>query len=151
MAKAIVIGTGAGGLTAAIGLAQQGHEVVALEAAKQLGGFLNPFARKHYHFDPGVHYMGQLGPGETYDLLLSKVGLDARELFCPMDADCFDMVRFPGFEMRIPVGLDNYRDNLVEAFPADRRDIDRFVKQLKRMEKVINTLGSAPDAPQALR
>ena len=61
--KAVVIGTGAGGLTAAVGLAQQGFEVVALEREKQLGGFLNPFKRRHYHYDPGVHYVGQCNPG----------------------------------------------------------------------------------------
>ena len=58
--RAVVIGTGAGGLTATAALARAGFEVVALERAKQLGGFLNPFARRHYHFDPGVHYVGQL-------------------------------------------------------------------------------------------
>jgi len=56
--KLIVIGTGAGGLTAAAYLARSGIEVLVLEQASQFGGYLNPFERRGYHFDPGVHYMG---------------------------------------------------------------------------------------------
>lgn len=140
MARAIVIGTGAGGLAAAIGLAEQGHEVVALEAAKQLGGYLNPFARKHYLFDPGVHYMGQLGPGETTALTLERLGLDPQALFCPMDPDCVDMIRFPGLEVRIPKGLSRYQARLKEHFPEDRKDIDKLFGALRRFNRVTNFL-----------
>jgi all-trans-retinol 13,14-reductase len=123
--RAVVIGTGAGGLTASVALAQEGFEVVALERGKQLGGFLNPFARRHYHFDPGVHYVGQAAPGEALHRVLRRVGLDAAELFCPMDPDGFDVLRFPDFELAIPKGLDRFRDRIVAALPGgparDRR------------------------------
>ncbi len=133
--KAIVIGTGAGGLTAAATLAAKGFEVTALEAAKQLGGYLNPFARKHYHFDPGVHYVGQCGERQMTHSVLRAVGLDATELFCPMDQDGFDVIRFPGFEVRMCQGLDRYRDRLAELFPGSVRELDRFFRLMKQVDR----------------
>ncbi len=144
MKKAIVVGTGAGGLAAAIKLAEQGYEVTALEAAKQLGGYLNPFARKHYHFDPGVHYMGQLGAGETTAIALGRLGLDADELFCPMDEDGFDVLRFPELEVRIPRGLGRFHDRLCQLFPEDRADLDRFFVPLRRFARLADTVQQVP-------
>lgn len=132
--KAIVIGTGAGGLTAAATLAAQGFEVTALEAAKQLGGYLNPFARKHYHFDPGVHYVGQCGERQMTHRVLRSVGLDAGELFCPMDQDGFDVIRFPGFEVRMCAGLDRYRDRLAALFPRSVGELDRFFRLMHQVD-----------------
>ncbi len=128
--RAVVIGTGAGGLTATAALAKAGVEVVALERAKQLGGFLNPFKRKRYHFDPGVHYVGQAHVGGQLDRVLRRFDIDARELFCEMDPDGFDVLRFPGLEFRVPRGLERYRSNLLETFPEDRKEIERFCEKL---------------------
>ncbi len=59
--KAIVIGTGAGGLMSAAYLAKYGFEVVALEKAPSIGGYLKSFSRKGYHFDPGIWLWSWLG------------------------------------------------------------------------------------------
>lgn len=131
--RAVVIGTGAGGLTAAVGLADAGFEVVALEREKQLGGFLNPFKRKKFHFDPGVHYVGQCDPGGDMYRVLARCGLDPSALMAPMDPDCFDLLRFPDFEVKVPQGADRYRDNLLALFPEDRADLDRYFAVVKAM------------------
>ncbi len=139
--RAVVIGTGAGGLTASVTLAQAGYEVIALERAKQLGGFLNPFARRHYHFDPGVHYVGHAAPGQSMHRALKRLGLDAEQLFCPMDQDGFDVLRFPDFEFRIPVGLERCRARLAKAFPNDVTELDAFVRKLADLKEVIDGRG----------
>ena len=51
----IVIGSGAGGLAAALKVARSGHSVLLLEAMSSFGGYLNPFRRRGYTFDTGVH------------------------------------------------------------------------------------------------
>lgn len=136
--KAVIIGTGAGGLTAAASLARSGYEVVALERAKQLGGYLNPFARKHYHFDPGVHYVGQCRRGGLIHRVLRAVGVDAEGLFAEMDRDGFDVLRFPGFEMRICAGLEAYEERLKDSFSEDRRDITRYFDLLRLVDDLSN-------------
>jgi heterodisulfide reductase subunit A-like polyferredoxin len=44
--QAIVIGSGAGGLSAALTLSRSGSSVLLLEAMPSFGGYLNPFQRK---------------------------------------------------------------------------------------------------------
>jgi len=44
--QAIVIGSGAGGLSAALSLAQRGLSVLVLEAMPSFGGYLNRFRLK---------------------------------------------------------------------------------------------------------
>ena len=140
---AIVIGTGASGLTAAVGLAQAGFEVTALEREKQLGGFLNPFQRRHFHFDPGVHYVGQCDPGGDMYRVLERCGVDATALMAPMDPDCVDMLRFPGVTVKMPASVDGYRDHLVSLFPEDREDIDKCFRTMRAFAPVLRSQESA--------
>src|ERR1017187_610266 len=58
---AIVIGSGMGGLTAAVLLgAQGGKRVLVLERHYEAGGFTHSFHRPGYEWDVGLHYIGQM-------------------------------------------------------------------------------------------
>ena len=124
--KAIVVGTGAGGLSAAAHLAKDGFEVVALDQADRIGGFLAPFSVDGYAFDPGVHYIGQARRGQQLDRMLGGLGIDVERLFVEMDPEGFDVYRFPELEVRMCRGLDRYRDRLVEYFPDERDGLHRM-------------------------
>lgn len=138
--RAVVIGSGAGGLASAAFLARDGFEVTVLERATQLGGYINPFQRRHYEFDPGVHYLGDCGPGGQIPRLLEDLGIDTTSFFARMDEDGFDVIRFPDVELRIPAGLDRFRDRLVGLFPAETRGIDRYVGYLDTVRR-LQTVG----------
>lgn len=138
--RAVVIGTGAGGLAAAAMLARDGFDVVAVERAKQLGGYINPFARRHYEFDPGVHYLGEAYPGGSLHRTLGKLGVDPDALLAPMDFE-FDRLRFPGFEFRIPGSPEAYRQRLTETFPDEKQGIDRFFATLDALDAVADKGG----------
>lgn len=140
--KAIVIGTGAGGLMSAAYLSKYGFEVIALEKASSIGGYLNSFSRKNYHFDPGIHYMGECGREQIIHSILSRLGIDADNLFCEMDPEGFDIYRFPDFEIKLCKGVDAYRERLVEQFPNEIDGIDRFVKILHKCREVMNMVNT---------
>ena len=61
----IIIGSGAGGLSAAICLAKEGQNVLVLEQHDVPGGWSHSFYLKGHRFTPGVHYIGLLGEGES--------------------------------------------------------------------------------------
>ncbi len=128
--EVIVIGSGIGGLVAALTCARAGRSVLLLEAGKQFGGYTNPFSRRHFHFDPGIHYVGQAGPGGSFRHLLDRLGLP-HVGFKELDPDGFDHYVFPDYDVKNCVGLDRFRDRLAADFPSERKGLDRFFQLLR--------------------
>ena len=54
----IIIGSGAGGLTAAVALAHAGQKVLVSEQHDVPGGWTHSSTLGGYRFSPGVHYIG---------------------------------------------------------------------------------------------
>jgi all-trans-retinol 13,14-reductase len=138
--RVVVIGTGAGGLTASAFLAKEGFEVTALERSAYVGGFLNSYSREGYSFDPGVHYLGQCGPGQAMDRMLGALGLRTTELLAEMDPDGFDVYRFPDFEVRMCRGAEAYRDRLASQFPNDVKGIDKVFEAIAELDSLQRVL-----------
>ena len=130
----IVIGSGIGGLTAALTCAQRGRDVLVLEAAKQIGGFINPFSRKHFTFDTGIHYIGEMEAGQSLHRRFDKLGVLDLVTFREISPDGFDRYVFPGYEIRMCKGIDAFRDRVVADFPAETAGIDRFFDRLREVD-----------------
>lgn len=128
---AIVIGSGIGGLTAALTLARHNRRILVLEAGKAFGGYLNPFKRGPYEFNPGLHYLGECGPGQQFNRLLEILGLADDVKFHELSPSGFDRLIFPGYEVTMPKGHDAYQARLLADFPHEQRGIEKFFRILK--------------------
>lgn len=123
---AIIIGSGAGGLSAALKLARSNYSVILLEAMPSFGGYLNPFYRKGYTFDTGLHYLGELGREDRFWRLLDELGLHESIKFIELNPDGFDRYVFPDYELRVCKGKNRFIERLIRDFPREEHGIHEF-------------------------
>ena len=137
-----IIGAGISGLTAGAYLARQGLSVACFDPHYVAGGCTTRFSRgrddARYHFDVGLHYIGDCGPDGQIPTLLRGVGVELA--YSALDPDGFDVLLFPELTFKIPSSRALYRDRLVEAFPRERRGIDRYIRFLKELDTVVQSM-----------
>ena len=108
---AIVIGSGLGGMTTALLLAEHGRRVVMLERHYVLGGFTHVFRRKGFEWDVGVHYVGEVHrPRSVLRQLFDHV--TAGELRWAEMGEVYDRIVFGDEEYPLRAGGSN------SQFPA---------------------------------
>ena len=73
MARAVVIGAGAAGLTAAAFLARDGCEVDVFEQAPHIGGVTSTIHREGFAWDVGPMALEGFGPGEPAARILQGI------------------------------------------------------------------------------
>ena len=110
-ADTIVIGSGAGGLTAALSLARAGERVLVLEQHSVPGGLCHSFRRGSCRFSPGVHYIGELGPEGTLRNVYEGLGVANDMAFFEMNPRGFEHIRIGDEVFDLPSG----KDAMVEA------------------------------------
>ncbi|MEJ2725328.1 MAG: NAD(P)/FAD-dependent oxidoreductase [Deltaproteobacteria bacterium] len=135
--QAIVIGSGAGGLSAALSLSRKGFSVLLLEAMPSFGGYLNPFSRKPYKFDTGLHYLGKLGKGEQFWSLLDGLGIADKVRFTELDPEGFDRYILGDYEFRLCKGKERFKQELIKAFPKEKRGITKFLEVCEKIGKAM--------------
>jgi len=125
-ADTIVIGSGAGGLTAALTLAQAGERVLVLERHSHPGGLCQSFQRGGYYFSPGVHYIGQLGPGGSLRKIYEGLGVANDLAFFEMNPQGFEHIRIGDEVFDLPAGEDAMIERFKMRFPDQTKGIDDY-------------------------
>ncbi len=133
----VVIGSGAGGLTAALALARGGQKVLVLEQHELPGGWCHSFDLEGYTFSPGVHYIGELGPGGRMRAIYEGLGIADDLVFLELDPEGFDRIRIgsgpEGFAFDIPRGKERWADRMAQRFPEDAAGIRTFLDLVDRL------------------
>ncbi len=143
----VVIGSGAGGMTAALALAQAGQKVLVLEQHDVPGGWCHSFTLEGYRFSPGVHYLGQLQPGGSLRRIYEGLGVAGDLTFLELNPEGFDhaiigqgrdAVRFD-----IPKGKQRFADRLADRFPSDAKAIRKHLDAVQRIGDQLEGLAQA--------
>ncbi|MFH1139309.1 MAG: NAD(P)/FAD-dependent oxidoreductase [Pseudomonadota bacterium] len=138
---AIVIGSGIGGLTSAVLLAQLGRRVTVVEKNRQPGGMMRSYSRNGIDCPVGVHYISSLGPGEPLAFLYEKLGILDRIPFERMGrSGIIDRYIFDDFSFDLPPSLELFEVVLRDKFPAEQKQISALMDKLKQAAASIGTI-----------
>jgi all-trans-retinol 13,14-reductase len=129
----IVIGSGAGGLTAAAALARNGQRVLVLEQHYLPGGWSQSFTLGGYRFSPGVHYIGECGPGGSMRRIYEGLGVAEDLELCEMSPDGYDHLFVAGERFDVCKGHDRLAERFIARFPHEEQGIRRYFAVCKRL------------------
>ena len=128
---AIVIGSGIGGLTAAVLLgAHAGKRVLVLERHYEAGGFTHTFHRPGYEWDVGLHYIGQM-QDERSAVRRAFENVTAGSVQWQPMPGVYDRILIEGRRFDFAAGLEAFREGLLQSFPGETGAIDRYIGAVK--------------------
>lgn len=136
----IIIGSGAGGLSAAICLAKKGQKVLVLEQHEVPGGWCHSFYLDGYRFTPGVHYIGQLDKGQPTSLLYEGLGIANDLVFFRMNPKAYEHCRMGDERFDFPGNFDELVFKLQEKFPAEKKNIAKYLTLVRNVSKQLQLI-----------
>ncbi len=145
----LVIGSGAGGLAAAVPLAQAGLRVLVCEQHEVPGGWAHSFTMEGYRFSPGVHYLGGLQPGGSLHRIYKGLGVSSDLAFCELNPDGYDHIFVGEERFDIPKGKERFAERLKSRFPAEASGIDGYLDAIEDLYFKITHLGRPENAREA--
>ncbi len=136
----IIIGSGAGGLSAALCLARAGQKVLVLEQHYVPGGWCHCFYIQGQRFSPGVHYIGGLEKGESTHKLYEGLGIANDLVFFRMNPKAYEHCWIGNERIDMPANVDNLYDALVARFPAEKKGLKKYLKLVSNVSREIHLI-----------
>ena len=114
-----MIGSGIGGLTAAVLLAMHGGKrVLVLERHYEAGGFTHTFHRPGYEWDVGLHYIGQV-QDQRSSVRHAFDHVTAGNVQWQAMPEIYDRFIVDGRAFDLVAGLDRFREGMKQSFPQE--------------------------------
>ena len=136
----IIIGSGAGGLAAAICLSRAGQKVLVLEQHDVPGGWCHSFYLNGHRFTPGVHYIGLCGEGEATNNLYRGLGIANDLTFFRMNPDAYEHVHIGEHRFDFPADPEKLASRLSERFPIEKKRIKKYLELIRKVSEELYAL-----------
>ncbi|MFX1591585.1 MAG: phytoene desaturase family protein [Promethearchaeota archaeon] len=132
----IIIGAGLGGLGAACQLASVGKKALLLERHNVPGGFASSFVRGRFEFDSALHELSDIGTEDNKGSLyrfLERIGAIPDKIQFKQIPELYRSVFLDGYDVTIPIGLEEYTEKLIELFPSEKKGIENFIDMCQKV------------------
>lgn len=136
----IIIGSGAGGLSAALCLAKEGQKVLVLEQHDVPGGWCHSFYLNGHRFTPGVHYVGLLDKGQSTSQLYEGLGIANDLVFFRMNPKAYEHCWIGNERFDYPANFDDLVSDLSEKFPDEKKDILKYLTLVRNVSRQIQLI-----------
>ena len=130
---AIIIGSGAGGLSAALCLARAGQKVAVIEQHYVPGGWCHSFYIDGHRYSPGVHYIGGMDKGQSTCTLYEGLGIANELVFFRMNKDAYEHCWIGNERIDMPAGIDRLAESLGRRFPKEKKGIRKYLDLVKKV------------------
>jgi all-trans-retinol 13,14-reductase len=136
---AIVIGSGLGGLSAAVACANRGKRVLVLERLANFGGAATLYRHGALTMEASLHETD----GDTVfgtNSVFARLGLTGAVE--AIETDVFYEARGAALPapIQIPAGLENARESLRRSLPGARKALDDYFRELKALYRTLRDL-----------
>ncbi len=129
----IIIGSGAGGLSAALCLARAGKKIAVIEQHYVPGGWCHSFYIDGHRFSPGIHYIGHMDKGESSSFLYEGLGIANELVFFRMNKQGYEHCWIGDDRIDMPAGIENLKESLSQVFPAERKGIKKYLDLVQKV------------------
>lgn len=136
----IIIGSGAGGLAAAICLSRAGQKVLVLEQHDVPGGWCHSFYLNGHRFTPGVHYVGLCGQDEATNNLYRGLEIANDLVFFRMNPDAYEHVHVGKERFDFPSSFDELVARLSQRFPKEKKRIHKYLNLIRTVSRELYSM-----------
>ena len=143
MSKTVIIGGGIAGLTSGIYALLSGHEAVVIESHGTPGGNLTGWERKGCRIDNCLHWLTGTNPvSDTYGIWKTTGMIDEKGTVA---SDRLYTYRHGNTELTLWRDIDLLESDLSAAAPGDKKEIGRFIRDIKAMKAMLGIGGESND------
>ncbi len=147
----IVIGSGAGGLSAATQTSKAGAKTLILEAMPYIGGYLNPYKINNFSFDTGLHYLGELGEKGSFRRRLERLGVYERLEFIEINPDCIGEYHFGDKVFCLPKTMEKFKERVMQMFPNEKKSVEKLTDLLNKIQRAVVVGSKGPKNPEFIK
>ena len=136
----IIIGSGAGGLSAALCLSRAGQKVAVIEQHYVPGGWCHSFYLDGHRFSPGVHYIGLVDKGQSTSNLYEGLGIANDLVFFRMNPRAYEHCWIGKERINMPAEVDQLYQSLAERFPKEKKGLKKYLTLVRNVSREIHLI-----------